>query len=93
MPYSGRVTMFRAQEVARAYDQVGPRLGWSETVLPMLEVVEVPGGHDSLVREPNVRLLASGLEDVLRRDGGSVPATGGNEVKNETRDRKVTVGV
>jgi hypothetical protein len=58
-------------------------------VLPRLEVVEVPGGHDSLVREPNVRVLASGLEDVLRRDGAEA-ASGGNVIKN---DRKVTVGV
>ena len=90
-PYAGRVTLFRAQEVARAYDHVGPRLGWSEAVLPNLGVFEVPGGHDSLVREPNVRVLASGLEGVLRRDGGKV--SDGNVTVNETQDRKVTVGV
>ena len=88
-PYAGRVTLFRAQEVARAYDHVGSRLGWTEDVLPRLDVVEVPGGHDSLVREPNVRDLASGLEDVLRRDGAEA-ASGWNVTKN---DRKVTVGV
>lgn len=87
--YAGQVTLFRAQEVARAYDHVGPRLGWSEAVLPRLDVVEVPGGHDSLVREPNVRVLSAGLESVLTRDGGKKPA--GNVA--ETLDRKVTVGV
>ena len=88
-PYAGRVTLFRAQEVARAYDHVGPRLGWSEAVLPQLDVVEVPGGHDSLVREPNVRMLASGLEEVLRRGGEQAPSAE-TAAKN---DRKVTVGV
>ena len=42
---------------------VGARLGWSETLLPRLELFEVPGGHDSLVREPNVLVLASGLDE------------------------------
>jgi thioesterase domain-containing protein len=63
----GRVTLFRAQEIARAYDRIGPRLGWGEAVLPNLEIIEVPGGHDSLVREPNVRVVAAGLETLLRR--------------------------
>ena len=49
---------------------MGPRLGWTSTVLPDLDVIEVPGGHDSLVREPNVRILAEGLEDLLRRGSG-----------------------
>ena len=91
-PYRGRVTLFRAQEIAKVYDHVGSRLGWTEAVLPNLEVVEVPGGHDSLVREPNVRILASGLDDVLRRDGGdrAIVATAPSI---DTRDRKVTVGL
>jgi thioesterase domain-containing protein len=69
--YTGNVTLFRAREVARVYEHTGPRLGWDTTVLPSLDVVQVPGGHDSLVREPNVRVLAAGLEEVLRR-GSSV---------------------
>jgi acyl transferase domain-containing protein/thioesterase domain-containing protein len=91
-PYQGRVTLFRAQEVARAYDHVGARLGWSDTLLPKLELFEVPGGHDSLVREPNVRVLASGLDEVLRRDGGD-PQAGEPNVQKQIGDRKVTVGV
>jgi hypothetical protein len=31
-----------------------------------MDVAEVPGGHDSLVREPNVRVLAEGIEQRLR---------------------------
>jgi hypothetical protein len=41
------------------------------------------------VREPNVRVLAGGLELVLKRDGGG--AANANAV--ETHDRTVTVGV
>ena len=32
---------------------------------PALEVVEVPGDHDSMVLEPNVRVLAARLRDVI----------------------------
>jgi acyl transferase domain-containing protein/thioesterase domain-containing protein len=64
--YGGKVTLFRAQEIANVYSHVGPRLGWDEAMLPHLSVVEVPGGHDSLVREPNVRVLASGIEQRLQ---------------------------
>ena len=56
-----------------------------------MDIFEVPGGHDSLVREPNVRILGAGLEDVLRRDGRQ--AVENENVTTETRDRKVTVGV
>ncbi len=81
-PYSGKVTLFRAQEVAQVYEHMGPRLGWTSTELPDLDVVEVPGGHDSLVREPNVRILAEGLENLLRRGSEEGLSKG-----------KVTVGV
>ncbi len=65
-PYEGPITLFRAHDVALVYQHMGPRLGWDE-VLPQLNVVEVPGTHDNMVRGPNAHVLASLLEDVLRR--------------------------
>jgi thioesterase domain-containing protein len=64
--YDGPVTLFRAREVAPVYRHVGPRLGWGD-LLPRLNVVEVPGTHDSMVRGPNAHVLASTLDDVLRQ--------------------------
>ena len=58
--YEGRVLLFRARMMAEIYQHVGPTLGWRDLV-PNLEIVEVPGGHDSLVLEPNVQVLASHL--------------------------------
>jgi acyl transferase domain-containing protein/thioesterase domain-containing protein/acyl carrier protein len=58
--YDGRVLLFRARMMAEIYHHVGPTLGWGD-LLPNLEIVEVPGGHDSLVLEPNVQVLASHL--------------------------------
>jgi thioesterase domain-containing protein len=50
--------------MAETYRHVGPTLGWQDLV-PNLEIVEVPGGHDSLVLEPNVQILASHLARAL----------------------------
>ena len=38
-------------------------------VLPHIEIVEVPGDHDSMVLEPNVRTLAAKIREVLDRAG------------------------
>jgi thioesterase domain-containing protein len=88
-PYTGRVTMFRADEIANVYAHIGPRLGWDESVLPQLDVIRVPGGHDSLVREPNVRVLAAGLEDLLARHTREI--TGLDAPAAQVGTRKVTV--
>ena len=37
---------------------------------PNLEVIEVPGDHDSMVLEPNVRVLASRMKAVIARAEG-----------------------
>ena len=34
--------------------------------MPQLQVIEVPGDHDSMVLEPNVRRMASVLRELLR---------------------------
>ena len=64
-PYSGKITLFRARMIAEPYQHVGPTLGWGD-LLPNLEVVEVPGGHDSLVLEPNVQILVTNLKAAIR---------------------------
>jgi thioesterase domain-containing protein len=47
-----------AREVLR------PDNGWSSHVRT-LSVVEVPGNHDSMVLEPNVRVLAAAMRKAL----------------------------
>jgi acyl transferase domain-containing protein/thioesterase domain-containing protein/NADPH-dependent curcumin reductase CurA/acyl carrier protein len=69
-PYAGRVTLFRARDIGNMYTHLGDALGW-DGILPALEVVKVPGNHDSLVREPNVRVLATLLDQVLERGSTS----------------------
>ena len=47
--------------------------GWAPH-MPNLRVVEVPGDHDSMVLEPNVRRMASILREILREADGDAPA-------------------
>ena len=47
--------------------------GWTPW-MPRLQVIEVPGDHDSMVLEPNVRRLTSVLRDILREADGDAPA-------------------
>ncbi|AKQ67307.1 Non-ribosomal peptide synthase [Myxococcus hansupus] len=63
-PYAGPVTLFRAQEIHAIYAHMGTSLGW-EPLVPGLNIREVPGDHDSLVREPNVHVLGRLLREAL----------------------------
>ncbi|NMO18894.1 SDR family NAD(P)-dependent oxidoreductase [Pyxidicoccus fallax] len=71
-PFAGPVTLFRAQEVSPIYSHMGGSLGW-EPLVPTLRIREVPGDHDSLVRDPNVQILGRLLREALdeaQRVGG-----------------------
>jgi acyl transferase domain-containing protein/thioesterase domain-containing protein len=81
VPWQGPLTLFRPPltgkwQVAknrlinseRAY--VTPDNDWTEWA-PGLQVFEVPGDHDSMVLEPNVRVLAAGMKLVI--DAGDRP--------------------
>ncbi len=74
-PYSGRVVLFRPK-LNPTYVLAGGRMlnkdreymyadnGWGKHV-PHVEVFEVPGDHDSMVLEPNVRALATRMRRIL----------------------------
>ncbi|MHA7875722.1 type I polyketide synthase [Roseivivax sp.] len=75
-PYAGRVALFRPPLRAK-WRVAGGRLVNDERAylthdndwgghLSDLEVIEVPGDHDSMVLEPNVRVLAQALRRVLQ---------------------------
>ena len=44
-----------------------PQLGWGSRVAAPLEVIDVPGGHASLLQEPNVQKLADAMNQHLVR--------------------------
>ncbi len=68
--YDGRVTLFRAESIEAVYRHTGPMLGW-EGLIPHLDVIEVPGDHDSLVLDPNVQTLARHLTRQIAEAAGA----------------------
>jgi thioesterase domain-containing protein/acyl carrier protein len=64
-PYPGRVTLFRARTrpLFRLY---GRDLGWAALAGGGLDVISIPGNHESILKEPHVRTLASALKDRLQ---------------------------
>lgn len=61
--YNGPFTLFRADEEPADY---GPLLGWNRMVSRAINVVAVPGDHNSMMYEPHVQTLAE-------RIGGAEP--------------------
>jgi thioesterase domain-containing protein/acyl carrier protein len=63
-----------------------PQLGWSPRVARPIEVVDVPGGHASLLQEPNVQRLAEAMNAHLARALDEPPgATGSIEPRGAAR--------
>jgi len=64
--YPGPVTLFRAADghVTRNTD---PTLGWEHIAQGGLEIIDVPGGHNTLVERPYVQELARRLRESLER--------------------------
>jgi acyl transferase domain-containing protein/thioesterase domain-containing protein/acyl carrier protein len=71
--YDGPVTLYKARNVNRFFEHVGPTLGWAEFI-PELEVVHVPGDHTNLMIEPNVQTLINHLKQLLAAAAREEPA-------------------
>jgi thioesterase domain-containing protein len=74
VPLHGLIALYRAtggdgspadQPYIERYGD--PLLGWGPRVASPLEVTDVPGGHASLLQEPNVQRLAEAMNAHLRR--------------------------
>src|SRR5712692_5548145 len=60
--YAGRATLFSANDLTAAYDVED---GWRELVAD-LEVIEIPGNHLDIIKEPHVSVLAEKLNACIR---------------------------
>jgi thioesterase domain-containing protein/acyl carrier protein len=58
--YPGRVTLFRAR-VRPLLRLSGRDLGWGKQAGGGLEVITIPGNHETVLKPPNVQLLAEAL--------------------------------
>jgi thioesterase domain-containing protein len=65
-PYRGRVSVFRTQQAGLTPID-DDTLGWGPLVLGGVEVFEVPGDHNDITSEPNVRILSQKLGSALRK--------------------------
>jgi acyl-CoA synthetase (AMP-forming)/AMP-acid ligase II/thioesterase domain-containing protein/acyl carrier protein len=59
--YPGRVTLFRAR-TRPLFRMHGRDLGWSELVAGGVEIADVPGNHETVIREPHVGVVAKQLK-------------------------------
>ena len=62
-PYEGSIVLFRAAEQCEGIN-ASRTLGWEGVVTGGIEIVDLPGGHDSLIEQP---LLVENLRKVLER--------------------------
>jgi thioesterase domain-containing protein len=63
-PYAGRITLFRAQERALAAGEP-PDLGWAAIAAGGVDIVEVPGDHNTMLHDPHLAELAKAIESGL----------------------------
>ncbi len=67
-PYSRRLTVFRARENAFDAPEAGATgLGWCAVANAGVDLIEVPGGHLSMLESQNVGTLATRLSLVIDR--------------------------
>jgi thioesterase domain-containing protein len=63
-PYTGRATFFRSSDGPVKEDHPDPAKAWGR-LIDGLEVHPVPGNHNTMLREPHVRVLAERLKICL----------------------------
>jgi thioesterase domain-containing protein len=64
--YRGRVTLFRAR-TQPLLGSHAPDMGWKRRAAGGVEIHIIPGDHDSIMLEPEVRVLGARLAEALDR--------------------------
>jgi thioesterase domain-containing protein/acyl carrier protein len=72
LPYDGQVTLFRVKEKS-AGSLDDPYAIWWRVAAGGVDLREISGDHLSLLKEPQVRLLAEQLSDALDQNSSSSP--------------------
>ena len=67
--YSGNVTLFKSMDTGNAseFGDFDAQLGWSNLVSGELNVIDIPGDHLGILKEPNVAILAQKLQECIDR--------------------------
>ena len=64
-PYEGRITIFRADDPFDSQEARENALGWKDIASQGVEVIDMQGGHITMLFEPHVGTLASQLRSIL----------------------------
>ncbi|HSR69915.1 MAG TPA: amino acid adenylation domain-containing protein [Acidobacteriota bacterium] len=96
-PYAGRITLFRAEEEEKWMYEMNPHpaigdpelyLGWASLTPHPLDVVEVPGGHSSMMVEPHVRALAQAVSAAVQQSAPAIANPTADTNSNLPKDWK-----
>jgi len=72
--YNGPITVYRAKTRPLLHAQEWD-LGWGALAHGPIDVIPIPGNHDTLVREPNIQLLAGALRSAIEKLGSHEAAS------------------
>lgn len=76
-PFEGEVALFRATEKSSIFDGTAiddtpyveiysdPLLGWGKRATRGVQAFDIPGGHSSMLQEPNVRVMAEMMQNYI----------------------------
>lgn len=64
--YSGRTVIFQANEELRELT-IYPIINWNQVLIGDTDKYEIPGDHYSIMRNPNVEILATKLKECLNK--------------------------
>jgi len=69
-PYDGKVLFFRSQRQPRGI-YPDPLLGWAEKLTGEVAIHEIPGFRQTILRDPNIEIVASLLDKMMDGAGSS----------------------
>lgn len=72
-PYPGPICVFKAEEDPFGWGRGDAKLGWGSVAIGSFNVVDVPGGHMSMLAEPHVGALARAVTTELGRKATTEP--------------------
>lgn len=70
--YDGKVTFFCADEGVCPEEDLA---GWRRLAAGGVDVLHVPGDHQTMIKEPHVAKLALSLEEAIQTAAGETPTT------------------
>ena len=70
-----RATSGKGTEEPYAYRYVDPLLGWGPRTIKRVKVADVPGGHGTMLQEPNVKVIADVIKTWLDAEDRGQPVS------------------